>query len=1259
MKNIIFKEEQKRDNLNERMLKTFKKLEELQRIRKLNSVNLFDMTSERVIQELLAFKSKYIVLAIGLSAINVAIWKFYLKPLGAMTINGFVKFCKWAQKNLSILQKLPSLQVNGVMMGAQGWAGLQKDINRVVDSSSEGKIRWLRQGVDYLEDAASTKPGSANKIRGLFGIAKVIGLTWWWTRDGDPDEYQSAYGRRERDEREGKAREKRLDITEFWVDWFLRSAETVMMADAIYIEAYIAPFLVSSKDPSAVPYAFTAAMLASGGLGTFLFNNLIKVAMQSKRIITPAQAEKIFDRCILQAIENAKLTKKGVAGVDGFTDDLLKGIDSGVDEIFENLNANSKILGIVPAGGEQRLQDVLTAAKLGKIGDGAFDLNQKIKDTLNQIVKDGKQPQQAFNDLVSETKSHITSVLTKDDELSAAMEYAEKIIETSYLGAGQSIDNSMIKLARQNERAARRGTLEATDEANRFDDLFKDGLRANIEDLGPGNVKRSVSYATRQADRLGEYDKITRELIQDLRGVDQDYQTYYYLAQLHTKGGAEVLPAAPRRPGKGPKQNPNPEDGYFSITDKKGNVINTHWENNQKAKEEIISRYNQKIDELNESLRNDPDFSTPIKQPDNVVKVDFKQGLRTGDDTIEVVQEEVKLFEKFVDHNEVETMIKYSFERAYKDALRSYEEVNTTIRRRRNIKDEFEGLNQQVTYKELAKETGELIRKKEKDLDKLQAELKALEDSTTEVPEVRMPYVWDGMYTMIKKEIKKTTSELGDLYALEEVYDMQKKLPDEAGNFFKRGREINDQGSMHEETLDEIFDNIQIHLARSFEDSDVIPTREEMLISILQRKVLNSNLEELKIADDIADPATALKIDPRSKSMKLRDWFAELSAPQKFAVLAGLGTVATVTVKSFSNLLGYGDYEEGSPGENTEDLMDHIPYTFFISTFLELLTYEAKTGKYLSREEVQSGKGRKIAVDNLGIIAKQSGLLSSKRKSGTEISRFIQAWKTQNVSPDDKRIKISELINALKKKMNSDNTAERIMNTRFFKKAFGELKQKTDPKLPTGAARIKNISDFAKSVALLIVLISFAPGPGGLRGKKDELVLYLNKPIEGPEQEAESAAKIVHWNSKMKATVSRRLKNYIAEYLTENFDSGMKKVDENELALGKNFINANYKYLSNLVYDTIKEYRALDSYNQYPYHTEVGSNEEEHKDFIEDWKDFELSLVRDQTRSSAIELAKILIKDLELLGDVVDLVGKNQSVASEILRKFRTKKEKK
>ena len=62
--------------------------------------------------------------------------------------------------------------------------------------------------------------------------------------------------------------------------------------------------------------------------------------------------------------------------------------------------------------------------------------------------------------------------------------------------------------------------------------------------------------------------------------------------------------------------------------------------------------------------------------------------------------------------------------------------------------------------------------------------------------------------------------------------------------------------------------------------------------------------------------------------------------------------------------------------------------------------------------------------------------------------------------------------------------------------------------------------------------------------------------------------------------------------------------------------------------------------------------DEEASDFLQDWKDFEMALVRDETRETAIALAKILIKDLELFGDVVDLIGKNQSVATEIFKIF-------
>ncbi len=76
-------------------------------------------------------------------------------------------------------------------------------------------------------------------------------------------------------------------------------------------------------------------------------------------------------------------------------------------------------------------------------------------------------------------------------------------------------------------------------------------------------------------------------------------------------------------------------------------------------------------------------------------------------------------------------------------------------------------------------------------------------------------------------------------------------------------------------------------------------------------------------------------------------------------------------------------------------------------------------------------------------------------------------------------------------------------------------------------------------------------------------------------------------------------------------------------------------------------------YSAYPYHSEIGMEDEESPDFIQDWKDFEMSVCRDESKETAIKVAKILIKDLELFGDVIDLVGKNQSVATEILKKFR------
>lgn len=96
--------------------------------------------------------------------------------------------------------------------------------------------------------------------------------------------------------------------------------------------------------------------------------------------------------------------------------------------------------------------------------------------------------------------------------------------------------------------------------------------------------------------------------------------------------------------------------------------------------------------------------------------------------------------------------------------------------------------------------------------------------------------------------------------------------------------------------------------------------------------------------------------------------------------------------------------------------------------------------------------------------------------------------------------------------------------------------------------------------------------------------------------------------------------------------------------------------LKDLVKGIIKENYGK-GYTPYPYHSHIGQDQEPAEDFIQDWKDFELSLVRDESRETAIRVAKVLIRDLELFGDVLDLVGKNQSVATEILKYLRKNEE--
>tara|TARA_B100001564_G_scaffold168919_1_gene141921 strand:+ start:1536 stop:5189 length:3654 start_codon:yes stop_codon:yes gene_type:complete len=98
------------------------------------------------------------------------------------------------------------------------------------------------------------------------------------------------------------------------------------------------------------------------------------------------------------------------------------------------------------------------------------------------------------------------------------------------------------------------------------------------------------------------------------------------------------------------------------------------------------------------------------------------------------------------------------------------------------------------------------------------------------------------------------------------------------------------------------------------------------------------------------------------------------------------------------------------------------------------------------------------------------------------------------------------------------------------------------------------------------------------------------------------------------------------------------------------------KDLKRLVSEILNE-NSGQGYAKYPYNSNEYNDEEPRDDYIEEWKSFSIELIRDETRNTAIEVAKILVKDLELFEDVLDLAGQNQSVGTEILAKLKQARE--
>lgn len=115
--------------------------------------------------------------------------------------------------------------------------------------------------------------------------------------------------------------------------------------------------------------------------------------------------------------------------------------------------------------------------------------------------------------------------------------------------------------------------------------------------------------------------------------------------------------------------------------------------------------------------------------------------------------------------------------------------------------------------------------------------------------------------------------------------------------------------------------------------------------------------------------------------------------------------------------------------------------------------------------------------------------------------------------------------------------------------------------------------------------------------------------------------------------------------------------DKGKTAIAKDKTTINRQQESNImkredIRSLIREAFTDKVYGKYPYSHKSGEEGEAAEDYMEDWKRFCLEIIQDKSGNKAIEVAKVLIKDLELFEDVLDLAGANQSIGSEIMKKM-------
>ena len=218
------------------------------------------------------------------------------------------------------------------------------------------------------------------------------------------------------------------------------------------------------------------------------------------------------------------------------------------------------------------------------------------------------------------------------------------------------------------------------------------------------------------------------------------------------------------------------------------------------------------------------------------------------------------------------------------------------------------------------------------------------------------------------------------------------------------------------------------------------------------------------------------------------------------------------------------------------------------------------------------------------------------------------------------------------------------------KKVVADVSKKTNKKIKENDLIISDLNDLVNDVPRSERSMSFGISMNNLLSFIEKNLRFI--PNEQLTVDQKMKIQTIIAKIESNKLIDGRDKDVIIKALRRKLDRrGTRPESQKENKI------MNKKSLQELVRAVLQENYGQ-GYNHYPYHSNVGVDDEPTEDFIQDWKAFELALVRDQSRDTAIQVAKILIKDLELFGDVVDLIGKNQSVATEILQKFSEKNKK-